>query len=73
MIRSNIEMPRVPDGWLDGPATDTRATDTASAPVQVASALDYDGATHRLTLTRGDGTVQQFPANNNAQRDSRGK
>src|SRR4051812_15162035 len=48
-------------------------TDTVSAPIQIASTLDYDGASRRLTLTRSDGTVQQFPANNNAQRNSRGK
>jgi len=39
----------------------------------MASTLDYDGATRQLTLTRGDGTVQQFPASNNAQRNSGGR
>lgn len=36
------------------------------------STLDYDGATHSLTLTRGDGTVQTFPANNNVDSHSQG-
>jgi hypothetical protein len=72
MIRSNLEIPRVPDGWLDGAPAGMGKTDTVSAPVQIASTLDYDGASRRLTLTRSDGTVQQFPANNNAQRNSRG-
>jgi hypothetical protein len=41
--------------------------------VQVASTLDYDGATNQLTLTRSDGTVQSFPAANNPQRGSGGR
>src|SRR5437868_3233457 len=72
MTRTN-ELPKIPKDWLDGASTNTEDVDTASAPTQMASALDYDGAAHQLTLTRGDGTVQQFPANNNAQRNSRGK
>jgi len=72
MIRAN-EFPKIPKGWLDGASTNAEDADTASAPIQVASTLDYDGATKQLTLTRGDGTIQQFPANNNAQRNSRGK
>jgi len=39
----------------------------------MASTLDYDGAINQLTLTRGDGTVQQFPANNNPDSTSRGR
>jgi hypothetical protein len=39
----------------------------------MASTLDYDGATNRLTLTRGDGTVQEFPAGNNTDGSSQGR
>ncbi|HJS45925.1 MAG TPA: L,D-transpeptidase [Rhizomicrobium sp.] len=41
--------------------------------VKYSETLDYDGETHQLTLTRGDGTVQSFPAANNAQRRSGGR
>ena len=67
------ELPKIAKDWLDGASTDAGNTDIASAPIQMASVLDYDGTTHQLMLTRADGTVQQFPANNNAQRNSRGK
>ena len=85
MIRSNVELPRVPVGWPDGTsggtapsAPDGAPADNASADdqpplVRMASTLDYDGATHQLTLTRGDGTVQQFPANNNPDSTSGGR
>ena len=72
MTRSG-ELPRIPDGWLDGAPADTGRTDSSSAPVQMASTLDYDGATNQLTLTRGDGTVQQFPAGNNTDSRSGGR
>ena len=41
--------------------------------VKYSDTLDYDGETHQLTLTRGDGTVQSFPVANNAQRRSGGR
>ena len=72
MARAN-ELPRIPEGWLDGAPVESGGADSNPAPVQLASALDHDGATRQLTLTRSDGRVQQFPANNNAQRNSRGK
>ncbi|HJT42476.1 MAG TPA: L,D-transpeptidase [Rhizomicrobium sp.] len=39
----------------------------------MASTLEYDGATNRLTLTRGDGAVQEFPAANNPDSSSKGR
>src|SRR5437762_7862898 len=72
MTRTN-ELPKIPKNWLDGASTSTEDADTASATIQMASTLDYDGAAHQLTLTRGDGTVQQFPAANNTQRNSGGR
>jgi hypothetical protein len=73
MIRSDLEIPRIPDGWPNGVSSDDASPDGQPPLVQMASTLDYDGATHQLTLTRGDGTVQQFPASNNAQHDSGGR
>lgn len=72
MIRSNLQLPRTPTvGAMI--CAEVKACQTATPRlVQMASTLDYDGATHQLTLTRGDGTVQQFPAANNAQRRSGG-
>jgi len=72
MARAN-EIPSIPKDWLDSTTANGEETDVATAPVQLASNLDYDGATHQLTLTRGDGTVQQFPAANNPQKNSGGR
>lgn len=73
MIRSNVEMPRVPGGWLDG-SSEGETSPTSEQPlVRLASTLDYDGATNRLTLTRGDGTAQEFPAGNNTDSRSQGR
>lgn len=56
--------------WLK---TENAAPGGQSQPPQPSAAssssLDYDGATHQLTVIGGDGTVQTFPANNNV--DSR--
>lgn len=71
MIRSNVEMPRVPKDWLDGASADAPANE--QPVVRMASTLDYDGATKQLTLTRGDGTVQEFPASNNTDSRSKGR
>jgi hypothetical protein len=72
MARAN-QLPQIPNDWLDSTPADSGGTDMVPAPVQLASTLDYDGAARRLTLTRGDGTVQQFPAANNPQRNSGGR
>ena len=72
MARAN-ELPTIPNDWVSDASADTGDADIASAPIQMASTLDYDGASHLLTLTRGDGTVQQFPAANNPQRNSGGR
>lgn len=72
MTRAN-ELPKIPKDWLDGESEDTGGTDIASSPMQMASTLDYNGATNQLTLTRGDGTVRKFPANNNPDSTSKGR
>jgi hypothetical protein len=64
---------RVPKDWLDGASGDGPASASDQPFVRLASTLDYDGATNQLTLTRGDGTLQQFPAANNPQRNSGGR
>ena len=73
MIRSNIEAPRVRDDYLDDVSEDEKTTAEKPPLVRMASTLDYDCASNRLTLTRGDGTIQQFPAANNATRASDGR
>lgn len=73
MIRSNLQLPRTPDDWLNEMRGEKDTSDSTGRLVQIASSLDYDGATHQLTLTREDGTVQHFPAANNPQRNSGGR
>jgi len=73
MIRSNVRLPRTPDNWLYDMRGKKDIPDGNPRLIQLASTLDYDGATHQLTLTRGDGTVQRFPAANNPQRVSGGR
>lgn len=73
MNRSNFEMPRVPDGWADDTGKPGDVPAVQPPLVKMASTLDYDGASNQLTLTRGDGTIQTFPAANNPQKDSRGR
>lgn len=62
MIKSNLQLPRIPDNWLDDMRGRDDTPDSKPRFVAFASTLDYDGQTHQLTLTRGDGTVQSFPA-----------
>jgi hypothetical protein len=76
-------MPALPPEWNDDFAdkvTSYQADDAAKKfdqdaepTIRLASTLEYDGAGHQLTLTRGDGTVQQFPANNNPDSSSGGR
>jgi len=73
MIRSNAQLPRIPDNWLDSMRGTIDTPDGDTRLVQMASSLDYDGVTNQSTLTRRDGTVQSFPAANNAQRRSGGR
>ena len=73
MIRSNLQLPRTRDGWPGSKSGENDVPESGSPLVQVASSLDYDGATHQLTLTRGDGPVQHFPAANNPQRNNGGR
>jgi len=68
MIRSNLQLPNTPDGWLD-----KDMSESDRPVVQIASTLDYDGARRQLTLTRSDGTIQEFPASNNPDSRSRGR
>ena len=73
MTRSSAELPRVPKGWLDSVSGADRMTSRQAPVMRMASTLDYDGATNRLTLTRGDGTVESFPAANNPDSSSKGR
>lgn len=63
------DLPDLPDIDLSA-ATFQAPTLPNAGPAS--STLDYDDATHRLTLTRSDGTVQTFPANNNVDSKSKG-
>jgi hypothetical protein len=82
--RPSVQLPHVPDDWLaDGTQTPSQQNglngqagqvngSSQSSPKLPSTTLEYDGATHQLTVSKSDGTIQTYPANNNLDSASKG-